>query len=432
MKWKTETLPVSKLQEWKGNPRTISDEDLEELKRSFEEFEQARTLTVNPIGKGKYEIIGGNQSLRALRELGYKQIQCSIPDKALTETQKRKLSIVLNHRDKGEGEWNFDILRTWEDIDLEALGVEFPGDFDETANVREDNYKVPKEIDTDIEPGDLIELTSGTITHRLICGDCRDQETMTKLLQGTKVDLVVTDPPYNVDYEGGTGMKIENDKMTPEKYADFMTKSYKAMHKAMRPGAAIYVWHADTERSTITRTFQEAGLYLSGVLIWVKNSLVMGRSDYQWRHEPCLYGWKPGASHFFINDRSNTTVIDDRPAYHKMKKPELLKVIAELTLEREKQTVIYHDKPSRSELHPTMKPILLIAELIKNSSKPMQTVLDPFVGSGTTMVTGHQLTRPVFACELDPKFCEVTIHRMRLQDDKIQVTRNGQPYTPKL
>lgn len=227
-------------------------------------------------------------------------------------------------------------------------------------------------------------------------------------------DLLLTDPPYNVDYQGGTKdkLKIANDNMDDVAFISFLTAAFNCAIQSMRQGAAFYVWHADSKGFEFRTALQEVGLTLRETLIWVKNSLVLGRQDYQWRHEPCLYGWKEGAAHYFIDDRSQSTVIEDAGVdYRKMKKDELLKVVQRLTDVSVPNTVIYEDKPTKNDIHPTMKPVKLMARLIRNSTRQGETVLDLFGGSGSTMIACEQIGRKCFTMEFDPKYCDAILAR---------------------
>lgn len=225
------------------------------------------------------------------------------------------------------------------------------------------------------------------------------------------VDLVVTDPPYNVNYEGTAG-KIQNDNMSNESFLNFLEDTFKVMRDCLKEGGAYYVWHADTNRLYFSQALKNNDLEERQNLIWVKKSLVLGRQDYNWKHEPCLYGWKPGAAHYFINDFTNTTTFDDEPNLSKMTKEEL-RDYAELLLKlREDGTTILREaKPSTNPLHPTMKPVPLIAKQIKNSSKKGEIVLDLFGGSGTTLIAAEQTGRKARLVELDPVYVDVIIHR---------------------
>lgn len=226
------------------------------------------------------------------------------------------------------------------------------------------------------------------------------------------IDLLVTDPPYNVDYEGSNGLKIMNDKMEKDKFYTFLLDFYKNSHNVMKPGAAFYIWHGDNERLNFQRACEDAGLTVKQCLIWNKNGIVLGRQDYQWKHEPCLYGWKEGAAHYFIDDRTQSTVIEDQqPDFKTMKKAELIELLEGIYADRISTTVINEDKPLANKEHPTTKPIKLLARLIKNSSRPKDKVLDPFGGSGSTLIACEQLNRKCYMMELDPKYCDVIVKR---------------------
>ena len=242
------------------------------------------------------------------------------------------------------------------------------------------------------------------------------------------IDLLVTDPPYNVDYEEkekhllkyrpnkrveeADKTKITNDKMTDEAFYSFLLEFYKNSYDVMKPGAAFYIWHTHKEQINFTKGLIESGLQPKQVLIWNKNHFVLGRQDYQAKHEPCLYGWKEGAAHYFIDDRTQSTVIEDQqPDFKTMKKAELIELLEGIYADKISTTVINEDKPAKSELHPTMKPIKLLARLIKNSSRPKDKVLDPFGGSGSTLIACEQLNRKCYMMELDPKYCDVIVKR---------------------
>lgn len=250
--------------------------------------------------------------------------------------------------------------------------------------------------------------------HYLICGDSTKEETIKNLLQGQQVDLLVTDPPYNVDYVGKTkdALKIENDKKSDGDFHKLLVDAFKAADQVMRPGAAFYIWHADSEGYNFRGACREIGWQVRQCLIWNKNTFVLGRQDYQWKHEPCLYGWKDGAAHYFVDDRTQSTVFEDKGHdIDHMKKEEMKALLKELFEDKISTTVMEEDKPSRSAEHPTMKPIKLLARQIKNSSKKGENVLDIFGGSGSTLITCEQLDRHCFTVELDPKYCDVIIKR---------------------
>lgn len=214
------------------------------------------------------------------------------------------------------------------------------------------------------------------------------------------------DPPYNVNYEASNGKKIQNDNMSDSNFKQFLIDAFEASNMAMKPGAAFYIWHADSEGYNFRAASQEAGWKVRQCLIWNKNSLVLGRQDYQWKHEPCLYGWKDGAAHYFIDDRSQTTVIEDKVDLDKLSKAELKSMIKDMLQGDVPTTIIEENKPARNAEHPTMKPIKLLARIMKNSSKKGQNVLDTFGGSGSTLITSEQLGRHCFMSEFDRSLCK--------------------------
>lgn len=244
------------------------------------------------------------------------------------------------------------------------------------------------------KPGDIWLLGQ----NRLMCGDCRSGIDVSKLMNGMMADLCVTDPPYNVDYEGGTddGLKIENDSMENDLFATFLRQVFTVIFSVLKPGGSYYVFHADSEGENFRASLRKAGFKISQCCVWVKNSMVMGRQDYQWQHEPCLYGWKPGAGHLWNSDRRQTTVWN-------------------------------FDKPQRNGIHPTMKPIALMAYPVLNSSLPGQVVIDFFSGSGSTLLACQQVDRVCFSMEIDPKYVAATVLRFRTMfpEQPIRIIRDG-------
>jgi DNA modification methylase len=337
-------------------------------------------------------ILGGNMRFKAMKEAGWKE--CPVVIAELTEEQEKEFIIKDN---VGFGEWDFSMLANeWNAEQLGEWGVDLPDmGLSEMLEAEEDNYEVPDEITTDIVLGDLFEIGE----HRLLCGDSTQIDTFEKLFNGRLADLVVTDPPYNVAYEGGTKdkLRIVNDNQTDQDFYQFLYDFYTALGAYTKMGGAWYVWHADSEGANFRLAMKNAGIMVKQCLIWVKSSMVMGRQDYQWKHEPCLYGWKEGAAHGWYSDRKQTTVLN-------------------------------FDRPQRNAEHPTMKPIPLIAYQINNSSKSGDIVADAFAGSGTTMVAAHQLDRISYCVEFDPKYCQVIIDRMRKLDPTLTIKRNGNEY----
>lgn len=417
-----EYLNIAAIKPNEENPRFITDAKFKKLVKSIKEFPEmleARPLVIDEDNV----VLGGNMRLKALRAAGV----IDVPVKQVigwTEQQKREFIIKDN---VSYGEWDWEILANqWNNEQLEDWGMDIPEMEleDDEQEAIDDNYQEPEVLEVDVKEGDLIEIGD----HKLLCGDSTKTESWTKLLEDKQLDLVVTDPPYNVDYQGGTGLKIMNDKMSNDAFYLFLLDFYKATNEKVKEGGAWYVWHADSEGVNFRTAMQDAGILMKQCLIWVKNALVLGRQDYQWQHEPCLYGWKQGAAHYFTHERNHTTVIEDDQDFENMTKDQLIKLLEKTYSNFIPKTVIHENKPSRSADHPTMKPIPLIGHCIKNSSKKGWIVGDAFLGSGSTMVAAHQLDRVCYGMELDPKYCQVIIDRMQKLDEYIKIKINGKPY----
>lgn len=308
---------------------------------------------------------------------------------------------------------------------------------DEEINDQIEEDLVPEaRLDADplTRPGDIWQLGE----HKLICGDSTKAETYAALMGGEKARLIITDPPYNVDYTGGTdkALKIKNDNMGDEAFRQFLTDAFVNMAQYGAPAAAVYVWHAASEGLNFNAAVKKAGIQLKQCLIWVKSHFSLGRQDYQWKHEPCLYCWLPGDNHYFIDDRKQTTVVEqEQLELNKLTKAELVAILSHYMSPPEAQTtVLYEKKPLRSDLHPTMKPIKLIARLMTNSSKRGWIVLDPFMGSGTTLITAEKTGRIARGIELDPYYCDVIVRRYILTFGamEIKLIRNGKEQPPEV
>ena len=354
-------------------------------------------------------ILAGHTRLKALQKLGRKTAEVAIKE-GLTEEQKRKYRL-LDNKTAEIAEWDLELLeQELEGLDFGDLDLEW-GIQEEAPEVIEDDYggELPEEPRT--KPGEIYELGQ----HRLICGDSTNPADIEALMAGEKADLVVTDPPYNVDYTGKTkdALKIENDRKTEESFTEFLSMAFENLSDSLKEGGAFYIWHPDSGGRIFRNVLQEAGgLEVRQALIWAKNVMVLGRQDYQWQHEPCLYGWKEGAAHYFIDDRTQTTLIEDaRPDIAKMKKAEMQELLEKIYDDKISTTIIHEKKPAASRLHPTMKPVVLMGRLIKNSSRTGEIVLDLFGGSGSTMMAAEQLGRRCFMAEYDPKYCDVIIDR---------------------
>ena len=402
------------------NPRLIKDDKFKKLVKSIQEFPQM--LELRPIVVDENNIIlGGNMRYKACIEAGLKEIFI-LKAEDLTEQQKDEFIVKDN---VGFGEWDWDILANeWDTDKLQDWGLDLPLDVSvQELEAEEDDYEIPNEINTDIVLGDLFEIGE----HRLLCGDSTQVDTWQKVMDEKLCDMVMTDPPYNIDYEGKTkdALTIQNDNMTNDSFYQFLYDFYTALGSYTKKGGAWYVFHASTETVNFSTAMVNSGLLLKQYLVWVKNTMVLGRQDYQWKHELCLYGWKEGAAHYFTSERAHTTVIEDTINVNKLTKDEMKKMLNEMLSDKTKSTIIHCDKPHRSAEHPTMKPILLLAPLIQNSSKENEIVADGFLGSGSTMVASHQLKRKCYGMELDPKYCQVIIDRMKKLDPSLEIKRNG-------
>lgn len=386
-------LPLSKIESNKGqieglpkNPRLIRDGKFEILKKSIQDDPEMTALRELLVVEhdGKYVIIGGNMRFRAMQDLGIKEAPCKVIP-ADTDVEKLKAYTIKDNAGFGEWDWD-DLANEWCDAPLSDWGVdvwepseEEEAQKEETPDVKEDDFDEKKDtVVCRCKRGDVWQLGN----HRVMCGDSTSEEDVTKLRGGELADLLLTDPPYNVNYEGKTkdALKIANDKMGNDMFRAFLVAAFKAADTAMKSGAGFYIWHADLEGYNFRGACSDIGWKVRQCLIWNKNSMVLGRQDYQWKHEPCLYGWKEGAGHYFIDKRNLTTVIDE-------------------------------NKPMRNGEHPTMKPIPLFARLIENSSKENGIVLDVFGGSGTTLIACEQTNRKCLMMELDTHYCDVIIAR---------------------
>lgn len=443
----TVLLPLSALQVNKGqieglpkNPRTISEDKYRKLKRSITEHRNMmalRELVVIKHGE-KYVIVGGNMRFRALKELGYTDAPCKVIP-AGTDIEDVKAYLIKDN--VGYGEWNAaDFAAEWNLSQLADWGVDLPG-FDTNIpqeDAEEDHFNpgdVMGKAPTS-QFGDIYQLGR----HRLICGDSTDPDVLKLLMGGREADLILTDPPYNVDYsaknevlnKADKGNRIQkdiaNDKMTREQFGEFLNKAFEGMFRVAKPGAGIYIFYASREAVNFVRAFEGAGFEYKQQLIWVKNNMVLGLQDYQWKHEPILYGWKGGKPHYFVDRRDQLTVWEDAATLDpdKMTKEELKKALKDL-LEAAQvpNTAIHENKPQVSADHPTMKPVKLVGRLIKNSTRPGEIVVDIFGGSGTTLIAADQLGRACFTVELDPQYSDVIIKRWEKQSgEKAQLIGN--------
>lgn len=394
-------VPIGKLVPYVNNARTHSPEQINKLRSSLREFG-----FINPVIIDRdFGVIAGYGRILAAKEEGIAEVPCVFADH-LTEAQK-KAYIIADNRMAMDAGWDEELLRVEiEALQAEAFDLSLTG-FDEKelsdlfkddTDVQEDDFDVDAELEkpTFSKSGDVWTLGR----HRLVCGDSTKAETFETLMQGRKANLVVTDPPYNVNYEGTAG-KIKNDNLEDEKFYRFLFDAFSNIEKVMADDASIYVFHADTEGLNFRKAFSDAGFYLSSCCIWKKPSLVLGRSPYQWQHEPCLYGWKKSGKHQWYADRKQTTIWE-------------------------------FEKTKKNTDHPTMKPIPLLAYPIQNSSMSNTLILDPFGGSGSTLIACEQTDRDCYTIELDEKYCDVIVKRYIEQvgsADGVSVERDGKTYT---
>ena len=393
-----------------GNPRFIRDEKYKKLIKSLQdnpEMTALRELLVFEQG-GKFVIIGGNMRYRAMKELGYKETICKIIPSGTPVEALKAYTIKDN---AGFGEWDFEQLANDWDLDqIESWGVDIPDvDLDpEPEEAEEDNFDVesnmPKNPVSKI--GDIYRLGR----HRLVCGDATIAEHLDALMDGKEADAYITDPPYNVDYHSADGKSIENDKMGDSQFQEFLFDSFTQADRVMKKGASYYIWHAPSEGYNFKTAALRVGWQLRQTLIWSKNTMVLGRQDYQWKHESCLYGWKDGAAHYFTTDRTQVTVQREDFDIDKLSKDDMRELLRDI-LHNTPSTIIEEDKPLRSAEHPTMKPVKLIGRIMKNSTRLTDIVLDNFGGSGTTIIAAEQLGRTCYMMELDPAYCDVIIQR---------------------
>lgn len=435
------------------NPRKAlkrGDPEYEKLRRSIETFSLVEPLIWN---EETGRLVGGHQRLTVLRDMGISEVEVSIVH--LDDGHEKALNVAMN---KISGAWNNDalvallrglndnmaLLSGFSELDLEALLGE--------KKTKDKGAGDDADLPIISRRGDIWMLGK----HRLMCGDSCCPEDVDSLVAGEPVRLVITDPPYNVSYEAKVAdqatqsvrratSRIENDSMEDAAFRQFLLDAYTQMYRVMAPGAAIYVFHADTEGLNFRAAFREVGFKLSGCLVWAKSSIVLGRSDYQWRHEPILYGWRPDGSHKWYGGRKKTTLLQDisgvtirqetdgstiftfSDGLHivsiRVKDYEVLDNALDAM-----SSVIYHEKPSSNDLHPTMKPVELVAKLMRNSSKRGDLVADFFNGSGSTLIACEENGRRCCAMELEPFYCDQTVRRYLAytQREDVFLLRDGQ------
>ena len=388
---------ISNIKPYENNPRKLSEQAIEKVAMSLKEYGFRQPIVVDK----DMVIVAGHTRFRASKKLGLKQVPISVIDN-LSEEQINAYRIADN-RTAEESEWDNELLKMEiKDLEAKDFKLDLLGFNDEQLNNilfeekqgLTDEDEVPEAPEEPISKlGDIWKLGK----HKLICGDSTKLETYEKLCGETKVDLYLTDPPYNVSYEGKTKDKltIQNDKQTDDEFIQFLSQAFVSADSVLKMGGSFYIWHSDSEGLNFRLACIEAKWKLRQTLIWSKNSMVMGRQDYHWQHEPCLYGWKEGSSHSWYSDRKQTTIIK-------------------------------YDRPTKSKLHPTMKPVGLMEYLVKNSSKQEDIILDSFLGSGSTLIACEKQSRICYGVELDPKYCDVIVKRWENFTGKKAELENGQ------
>ena len=415
----TKYRKLSELHELPGNPRTIKKDQFEKLKKSIKDnadYFEARPIILSDR-TGELVIIAGNQRYKAAKAIGMTEVPTILLE-GLSEEREREIVI----RDNVEnGDWDMDALANeWNAQDLLDWGVELP-ELETMTEVVEDT---PPEVNEEEEPMSKLGQIWQLGNHRLMVGDSTKADQVAELMGGEKADLLVTDPPYGVDYGNykdadeakrlkrrTDGLTVANDAFEDDSgLVEFLTLANQAADANLKDGGAFYIWHASTKSKSFQDACEAMGWQTRQTLIWAKDRLSLGRQDYQWQHEPCLYGWKSGAGHYFRDIRTETTVFDDEKPIDELSNKELKELVRNYR-QAVPTSIIRENKPSKSEEHPTMKPVKLIARLVANSSRERERVLDIFGGSGTTMIACEQLGRSCYMMELDPHYADVIIER---------------------
>ena len=367
-------IALKDLKPYENNPRK-NDDAVKYVAESIKEFGFKVPIVIDKNNV----IVAGHTRYKAAKKLKMSEVPCIIADD-LTDEQIKAFRLADN-KVAEKAEWDSDLLNAELDdiidLDMELFGFEDALQ-DDAEEAVEDEFEVELPAEPKSKLGDIYQLGN----NRLMCGDSTVLEDVEKLMGGEQADMLLTDPPYNVNYEGKTKdkLKIKNDQMGNDNFRQFLTDAFSNADMVMKPGAVFYIWHADSEGYNFRGACFDAGWTVRQCLIWNKNSMVMGRQDYQWKHEPCLYGWKEGAGHLWASDRKQTTVIN-------------------------------FDKPTRNDMHPTMKPIPLFDYQIKNNTKGGDVVLDLFGGSGTTIMACEQNGRRGYSMEYDPRYVDVIVDR---------------------
>lgn len=407
--WKTELRKISDLKPNPKNPRTITKDTIKPLRQSMRDNGYTDRIMIDNHNM----ILSGHARWLVFKEEDPNaEIECLVAQRELTEEEKQRAIIGLN-RDGGID----DITALQMDFDPVILAqYDITVDKSDEYNTKEiEEVEIPEDVETRVQPGEIWALGD----HRLMCGDSTNQEDINKLMNGEKANMLLTDPPYNVEIVGGNhsespekrkkkgNLVIANDKMNNEEFYQFLHSVFSNAYSVLKNGASFYCWYASKEVVNFQSSIESSGLIVKQELIWNKSSLVMGRQDYLWKHEPCLYGWKDGATHTWNGGRKQTTTIE---AIDLMSVEDLRKALKDL-IEQLDTSVLECERPAKNKEHPTMKPIKLMARLIRNSSNVGDIILDLFGGSGSTLIACEQIGRKCYMNELDPHYCDVIIER---------------------
>lgn len=365
-------IPIGEIVPYARNAKKHDKRQIDNVAESIRQYGFVQPVVIDRDGV----IVIGHCRVLAAKKLGMEAVPCVCVDD-LTPEQVNALRLVDNKTN--ESDWDMDLLSMeLPEIDLSAFDFDWGLTEDDSAEIVEDEAPEVSDDPPTAKRGDVWQLDR----HRLMCGDSTSADDVQTLTGGVQIDLFLTDPPYGVDYTGKTkdALKIENDNRSDDEFVSFLSDAFNAADGVMKPGAVFYIWHADSKAHVFRMACQMVGWEVRQVLIWVKNSMVMGRQDYQWKHEPCLYGWKGGAGHLWASDRKQTTVLE-------------------------------FDRPTKNKEHPTMKPVGLFDYQIQNNTKGGDAVLDLFAGSGTTIIACEQNGRNAFCMEIDPRYVDVIIKR---------------------
>ena len=394
---KIEYVKTESLIPYENNPR-FNEKAVDQVAKSIKDFGFRVPITINK----ENIVITGHTRLLAAKKLGMREVPV-IAIEDLSDDQIRAYRLVDN-KVAEIATWNYELLeKEIEEIDLnlDEFNFEIPG---ADSRLKDDDYKLKLPKTPKSKLGDIYKLGN----HYLMCGDSTKREDIEKLVSGTVIDALITDPPYNVDYKKSELGPLANDNLTDEGYLKLLSDSFAAASHVMKKGAPFYIWHADSENIIVKKACESTDWTIRQSLIWVKSNFVIGRQDYQWQHEACFYGWKNGARHYFINDRTFSTVNYDE--VKALSGAQAKKILLEY-LEKKPGTVLNEDKPLKNDNHPTMKPIKLMGRQINNSTKQGESILDIYAGSGSTMIAAEQLNRKCYLMEIDPQYVDAIIDR---------------------